>query len=50
MDENSSKKNNNKIFKENEQKIFEKSFDRLVNLQVLLKKESSLKELCKYLF
>ena len=47
MDENSSIKTDNKIFNENEQKIFEKSFDRLVNLQALLKKESSLKELCK---
>ena len=47
MDENSSIKLNNKIIAENEQKIFEKSFDRLANLQDLLKKESSLKELCK---
>jgi len=33
----------------NENKVFEKSFDRLVNLQTLLKKESALKELCKIL-
>ena len=43
-------KTNNKVVNENENKVFEKSFDKLVNLQVLLKKESSLKELCKYLF
>jgi hypothetical protein len=42
-------KTNNKVINENENKVFEKSFDKLVNLQVLLKKESSLKELCKYL-
>jgi hypothetical protein len=41
----------NKNISENENKVFEKSFDRLANLQTLLKKESSLKELCKfYLF
>lgn len=37
----------NKNIHENENKVFEKSFDRLLNLQILLKKESSLKELCK---
>jgi len=49
MDIHSSNKTNNKLINENEIKVFEKSFDRLVNLQVLLKKESSLKELCKIL-
>ena len=49
MDENSSIKTNNQIINENKLKIFEKSFDRLVNLQALLKKESSLKEICKTL-
>ena len=47
MDIHSSIKTNNKLIDENE--IFEKSFDRLVNLQDLLKKESALKELCKIL-
>ena len=40
-------KTNNKTINENEKKVFEKSFDRFVSLQTLLKKESSLKELCK---
>jgi hypothetical protein len=37
------------IAKENKEdnKVYEKSFDRLLNLQRLLKKESALKELCK---
>ena len=47
MDIHSSIKTNNKLIDENEN--FEKSFDRLVNLQDLLKKESTLKELCKIL-
>ena len=47
MDIHSSIKTNNKKNNENEIKIFVKSFDRLANLQVLLKKESSLKELSK---
>ena len=38
--------NNNKMNEENN-KVYEKSFDKFVNLQNLLKKESSLKELCK---
>ena len=42
-------KTDNKVINENEKKVFEKSFDKLVHLQVLLKKESSLKELCKHL-
>jgi hypothetical protein len=42
--------NINKNIKENENKVFEKSFDRLLNLQILLKKESALKELCKLYF
>ena len=41
--------NINKNIRENENKICEKSFERLLNLQTLLKKESSLKELCKYI-
>jgi hypothetical protein len=47
MDIKSLIKTNNKTINENEKKVFEKSFDRLVSLQILLKKESSLKELCK---
>ena len=39
--------NINKNIRENENKVYEKSFDRLLNLQTLLKKESALKELCK---
>ena len=51
MDMKSFIKSINKNISENENKVFEKSFDRLANLQTLLKKESSLKELCKfYLF
>jgi hypothetical protein len=42
--------NINKNIRENENKVYEKSFDRLLNLQILLKKESSLKELCKNFF
>ena len=42
--------NINKNIRENENKICEKSFERLLNLQTLLKKESSLKELCKNIF
>ena len=40
-------KTNNKTINENEKKVYEKTFDRFVSLQTLLKKESSLKELCK---
>jgi hypothetical protein len=40
-------KNLNKKLQPNEDIISEKSFDRLLNLQTLLKKESALKELCK---
>ena len=47
MDIKSLIKTNNKTINENEKKVFEKSFDRFVSLQILLKKESSLKELCK---
>jgi len=47
MDLNSSSKISNETIKENEKKVYEKSFDRLANLQALIKKESSLKELCK---
>mgnify|MGYP006873018004 CR=1 FL=1 len=50
METKSFNKTDNNIINENEKKVFEKSFDRLVNLQVLLKKESSLKELCKYFY
>ena len=47
MDIKSLIKTNNKTINENEKKVCEKSFDRFVSLQTLLKKESSLKELCK---
>ena len=47
MDIKSLIKTNNKTINENEKKVCEKSFDRFVSLQILLKKESSLKELCK---
>ena len=40
-------KTNNKTINENEKRVYEKTFDRFVSLQTLLKKESSLKELCK---
>ena len=42
--------NINKNLQDNENKVYEKSFDRLLNLQILLKKESSLKELCKLFY
>ena len=39
----------NEIKNENNDNIKENSFNQLLNLQLLIKKHSGLKELCKYL-
>ena len=47
MEETSKEKENNNIIINEQSSITDKTFNRLKELQSLLKKESALKELCK---